>query len=178
MKTQTFNPAVSVKSKGSVIGLASMREYASVFFRTTPDPAGLVLRLGLAAVMFPHGAQKALGWFGGPGLQGTLNGLTQYLHIPWLLALAVIAGEFLGAIALAAGFFTRLSAFAIGTTMAVAALQVHLANGFFMNWAGNQKGEGIEFFVLAVALSIALVLKGGGRLSLDRLVARKLEEVK
>jgi putative oxidoreductase len=171
MKTETLNLNTASVARDWQPSALSRLE---AFFRTPQDVTGLVLRLGLAFAMFPHGAQKALGWFGGMGLTGTLGAFQTYMHIPFLLALAVIAAEFLGSIALALGFFTRLSAFGIGVTMVVAAFKVHLANGFFMNWMGNQKGEGIEYFILALTLALALVLKGGGKWSLDSVIARKV----
>jgi putative oxidoreductase len=146
---------------------------ARAFFATPDDATGLVLRLGLALAMFPHGAQKALGWFGGFGFEATVGFFTQG-GFPLILTLAIIAAEFLGPIALAAGFFTRWSAFGIGLVMAGAALTVHAQHGFFMNWMGNQKGEGIEYFVLAVALALGLMIKGGGKWSADRAIARRL----
>ena len=150
------------------------RRFAHRFFHTPDDVTGLVLRLALAATMFPHGAQKALGWFGGWGFQATVGAFTQG-GMPLALALAVIAAEFLGPIALVAGFFTRWSAFGIGLTMTGAALMAHAKNGFFMNWMGTQKGEGIEYFIPVVAIAVALMIKGGGTWALDSLIARKLE---
>jgi putative oxidoreductase len=140
------------------------------FFGTREDVGGLILRLALAATMFPHGAQKALGWFGGYGLEGTLGAFTQN-GMPLPLALAVIAAELLGPIALVAGFFTRWSAFGIGLVMTGAALMVHASNGFFMNWMGTQKGEGIEYFIPVVAIALVLMIKGGGRWAVDRVIA-------
>lgn len=151
-----------------------LRRAAYRFFRTPQDVTGLVLRLALAATMFPHGAQKALGWFGGWGFQGTVGAFTQG-GMPLPLALAVIAAEFLGPIALVAGFFTRWSAFGIGLTMTGAALMAHAQFGFFMNWMGTQKGEGIEYFIPVVAIAMALMIKGGGSWAVDRLIARKLD---
>jgi putative oxidoreductase len=131
------------------------------------DLALLILRLSLAIVMWPHGAQKALGLFGGPGIAGTVAGLGQ-AGIPPLLAYVVIAVEFLGPIALVLGVLTRLAALGIAIDMAVAAVLVHAQNGFFMNFAGNQKGEGIEFFILMVGMGLALVIVGPGRYALHR----------
>ncbi len=136
--------------------------------------SALIARLGLALVIFPHGAQKVLGWFGGWGFSATFHAFTQQMHIPAPLALLAIASEFLGSLGLATGLLTRLSAFGIGVTMTVAALTVHIHNGYFMNWTGQQKGEGVEFFVLAIALALVLLIRGGGRWSLDTLVAKKL----
>jgi putative oxidoreductase len=129
------------------------------------DIALFILRLTAAVVVWPHGAQKALGIFGGHGLSGTVAGMS-HLGIPVLLAYVVIAVEFLGPVALALGVLTRLAALGIAVDMAVAAYMVHLPNGFFMNFAGNQKGEGIEFFLFAVGISLALVIAGSGRIAL------------
>jgi putative oxidoreductase len=137
--------------------------------KTKDDSASLVLRVILGVVMFPHGAQKALGWFGGYGLSGTLNYFTGTMGIPLAFAVLAIAAEFLGSIGLIVGLVTRLAAFGIACNMAVAIFMVHLPNGFFMNWRGKQAGEGFEFHLLAIAIALALMIKGGGRWSMDRL---------
>lgn len=131
-----------------------------------------VLRVALGLVMLPHGLQKAFGWFGGYGFQPTL-GFFATMGIPAFLGVLVIATETLGSLSLIAGIGTRLSALATGTTLAVAALMVHRANGFFMNWSGAQKGEGFEFHILGVAIAAALVIAGAGRWSLDRAITAK-----
>jgi len=130
------------------------------------DVALLILRLTVAIVLWPHGAQKALGLFGGPGIAGTVAGLGGHMGLPAVLVYVIIAVEFLGPIALVAGILTRLVALGIAIDMACAAVLVHLPNGFFMNFAGNQKGEGIEFFIFAVGISLALVIAGSGRIAL------------
>ena len=142
--------------------------------KTDGDITSLALRLALATVIFPHGAQKLLGWWGGYGYGGTMKYFTATMGIPSLLALGVIVIEFVAPLALVAGVATRPAALAIAVVMATAALMVHRPNGFFMNWFGNQKGEGLEYFLLAIALALALVWKGGGALSLDRLLAARL----
>ena len=152
---------------------SGFRRAVIAFFSTPVDTTALILRLGLAATMFPHGAQKTLGWFGGFGFEKTVAFFTQS-GTPLPLALAIIAAEFLGPIALVAGFFTRWSAFGIGLVMAGAALMVHSSNGFFMNWMGTHKGEGIEYFILAITLSVGLIIKGGGRWSADRAIASRI----
>ena len=136
--------------------------------------APVVLRLALAVVIFPHGAQKALGWWGGYGLEGTLGYFTQTLGVPAPLALLVIATEFLGPIALVLGLATRFTAAGLGATMVGAIAMVHAPFGFFMNWSGAQGGEGFEFHLLVLGIAAALVVAGGGRWSLDRLVSRTL----
>lgn len=151
------------------------RNTASVFtsiLATTDSVSLLVLRVALGIVILPHGLQKVFGWFGGWGLDGTLGWFAS-IGIPAFLGILAIAADFAGALALIAGLGTRLAALGIGVNMAVAALVVHRSNGFFMNWAGNQKGEGFEFHILAAAMSVALILGGAGRWSLDRLVTPK-----
>ena len=173
MITATTTAALRPHRVNSFAQLSASRRALARFFSTPDDATGLILRLGLAATLFPHGAQKALGWFGGFGLEKTVGFFTQN-GTPLPLALAIIAAEFLGSIALIAGFFTRWSAFGIGLVMTGAALMVHSSNGFFMNWMGNQKGEGIEFFILAVSMAVTLMVKGGGLWSADRVIARKV----
>jgi putative oxidoreductase len=128
-------------------------------------------RLALAAVMFPHGAQKALGWFGGYGWSGTMGFLTETIGLPAALAALVILIEFLAPIFLLLGLATRAAALGIAVVMVGAVATVHLPHGFWMNWSGAQAGEGFEFHLLALGLSAALLLGGGGRLSLDRRLA-------
>jgi len=76
------------------------------------------------------------------------------------------------ALGLIVGLLTRVAAFGIGVVMVVAALMGHVGNGFFMNWMGNQKGEGFEYHVLAVAGALVLMIEGGGKASLDRVLTR------
>lgn len=142
---------------------------------TTNDHGALVARVALGLVILPHGAQKALGWFGGYGFNGTMGFFTQQLGIPAPLALLAIAAEFLGALALITGLLGRVSAFGVGITMLVAASMAHVPHGFFMNWFGTQKGEGIEYFVLAIGLALVVMVKGAGALSLDRVIAKRAE---
>jgi putative oxidoreductase len=140
---------------------------------TNDDIAGFVLRVLLGVVMFPHGAQKLLGWFGGYGFSGTMGFFTGKLGIPAVFAFLVIMSEFFGSLALIAGAITRLAAFGVGCVMLGATLMVHLPHGFFMNWAGKQQGEGFEFHLLAMAIAVALMIIGGGRWSIDGLLTRK-----
>ncbi len=141
--------------------------------KTDDDLTGLILRLLLGIVFFPHGAQKLLGWFGGYGFTGTMGFFTGS-GIPWVFAFLAIAAEFFGALGLITGLLTRVAAFGIGCVMVVATLTVHLQNGFFMNWAGNQKGEGFEYHLLALAIVVALLIKGGGKLSADRALSERV----
>jgi len=138
---------------------------------TSDDWTMTLLRLVLGVVFFAHGAQKMLGWFGGYGFSGTMGSFT-HGGIPAPLAFLAIAAEFLGGIGLVAGLLSRIAAFGIIVNMVVAVLTAHLANGLFMNWSGTQKGEGFEFHLLAIALGIAILVKGGGAVSMDRALNR------
>ena len=145
-------------------------------FATVRSFGPLILRLGLAIVIFPHGAQKVLGLFGGHGFEGTMGFFTQTLHIPYALAVVAILTEFLAPIALFLGIFTRLASLALVIQFITAAiLGGHLANGFFINWAGNQKGEGIEFHILVVTAALALMIMGAGRWAIDGWIARNMQ---
>jgi len=146
----------------------------SHLFKTGNNSAALIARVMLGVVMFPHGAQKMLGWFGGYGFSGTMNHFTTNMHIPAVFAFLAIMAEFAGALALIVGVTSRLAAFGIGVVMAVAIAMAHGANGFFMNWFGNQKGEGYEYHLLAIALALIVLIHGGGKASVDAAIARKL----
>jgi putative oxidoreductase len=137
--------------------------------RTHGDVVPLVLRLTLAVVMFAHGAQKVLGWFGGSGLRGTLDVLRKS-GVPSSVAVLIIMAEFLGPLGLAVGLLTRVAALGIAAVMLGAILTVHRER-FFMNWSGNEQAEGFEYHLLAIGLAVALVLNGAGAWSLDALIA-------
>ncbi len=144
------------------------------FFETNGAWHLLVLRVMLGIVIFPHGAQKIFGWFGGYGFAGTMANFTDRMHIPWFFALLAILAESLGSWGLIIGFLTRIAAFGVLCNMMVAILLVHLPNGFFMNWGGKQKGEGFEYHLLALGICIALMIAGGGKGSVDRAIAKHL----
>lgn len=136
--------------------------------------AALLVRLALGIVMFPHGAQQMLGWYGGYGFQGTMSYFTGTMHVPAVLAFLAIQAEFLGSLGLITGFLTRIAAFGIFCNMAVAVVMVHCHVGFFMNWFGQQQGEGFEYHILAIAMAIALMMRGGGAASVDAAWGRKM----
>ncbi len=146
------------------------------FFRTDDSWAGLILRVVLGGVIFAHGAQKLLGWFGGFGFEGTMGFFTQKMGLPWLIAFLVIIGESIGSLGLIAGLFTRFTAASFVVIMLGAILTVHLPQGFFMNWFGQQQGEGFEYHLLVIAMSVVLAIIGGGKWSLDGVIAKWLDE--
>ena len=136
-------------------------------FATNKDVIPIFLRLTLGAVMFPHGAQKVLGWFGGGGFKATLEGMTG-MGLPAAIVVMVMIAEFLGSLGLIFGFLTRLSALGVISVMLGAVFTVHQQYGFFMNWMGKQAGEGFEYHLLAIGIAVALLVRGGGAFSIDR----------
>lgn len=135
---------------------------------TDDNTATVILRLILGVVFFAHGAQKMLGWFGGPGFSGTVGMFTNFMHIPAPLAILAICAEFLGGLGLIFGFLTRIAAAGIAVNMLVATAFLHRHFGFFMNWTGTQKGEGFEYHLLVLAMTAFLLIRGAGAYSLDR----------
>jgi putative oxidoreductase len=144
------------------------------FFQTDDTWAGLALRITLGLVMFPHGAQKMLGWYGGFGFSGTMGFFTETMHLPWIVALLVIVGEFFGSLGLIAGLLTRITAASFMVIMLGAITTAHLQNGFFMNWIGKQQGEGYEYHLLVIGMSLALLVTGAGKWSVDKVIAERV----
>lgn len=144
-----------------------------LIFRTDAHWTPLILRLVLGTVVFAHGAQKLFGWFGGYGFSGTMTFFTDTMGLPWIVAFLVILLESIGALLLIAGCATRIVGGAYILLAIGIVLTSHASNGFFMNWFGNQSGEGYEYFLLWIAMSLALLLSGGGKWSVDRLLLKK-----
>jgi putative oxidoreductase len=140
-------------------------------FSTSNDFVLTIVRLALGVTFFMHGAQKMLGWFGGYGFHATMGTFTHYLGIPAPLAFLAICAEFFGGLGLLVGLLSRIAALGIMVNMLVAIATVHHVNGFFMNWTGQQKGEGFEYHLLAIALAIVVLIKGSGAVSIDRAIA-------
>jgi putative oxidoreductase len=137
---------------------------------TTNDYGPTVARLVLGAVMLPHGLQKTVGWFGGYGFRATMGHFTGQAHLPWVVAFLVIVIESLGSLMLIAGLLGRAAALGVVAVMVGAIATVHGRFGFFMNWSGNQPGEGFEYHLLAIGLALVVLLRGSGAISLDRLL--------
>lgn len=142
--------------------------------KTSDSLTGLVLRLSLGVVFIPHGLQKTFGLFGGVGFSDTLHLFTEKMGLPWIVALLVILIEFLGSLCFLIGFATRFWAVAFTGLMLGIMMTSHLENGFFMNWFGNQKGEGCQFDLLAIGISVALFIEGSGRFSIDQLLLKNI----
>ena len=137
---------------------------------TDESAATAILRVVLGVIFSAHGAQLMLGWFGGHGFSESMRFFTGALHIPAPFAFLAIAAEFFGGLGLIVGFLTRIAALAIAVNMLVAIAMVHAAFGFFMNWYGMQKGEGIEYHLLVLAMTAFLMIRGAGAFSIDRVL--------
>ena len=136
----------------------------------TNDDIGLfIARISLGIVILPHGLQKLLGLFGGAGFSGTVDFFVGS-GLPSAVAILIIIAESFGALGLILGFLSRLAAFGITLIMLGAIFMVHIQNGFFMNWFGNQAGEGFEYHLLALGLSFVVLIKGGGKWSVDNMI--------
>ena len=138
---------------------------------TTEDVSLTTLRVVLGVVFFAHGAQKMLGWFGGFGFHGTMGFFT-HMGMAAPVAFLIICTEFFGGLGLIVGLLTRIASLGIAGLMIGAIFMVHLPNGFFMNWMGKQKGEGIEYHLLVLAMAAALLLRGAGAFSVDRALSK------
>lgn len=142
----------------------------------------MIVRITLGAVMLPHGMQKLMGWFWGNGFSATMNYFTLDAGFPWIVALLVILGESLGALALIVGFASRFMAFGIFTIMTGAMFIAHWKFGFFIDWFGAQWGQGIEFHLLMIGMSLSLMISWGWAYSfdmiLDKMVNKKKEKKK
>ena len=145
-------------------------------FQTDDAWSSMILRVALGVVMFPHGAQKLLGWYGGHGLAGTLGFFTEQMHIPWIIVLLIIIGESFGSVGLIVGLLTRFAAASLAVIMLGAITMVHWPHGFFMNWVGQQAGEGFEYHLLVLGMCLALVVSGAGRWSADGVIAKRLRD--
>jgi putative oxidoreductase len=138
-----------------MVSEARVRDYSTV------DVALLIARVIVGVVFMAHGAQKLFGAFGGPGLSAVVGMMGP-------LGYLVSIGEFFGGLGLVVGFLSRFSAVSIIVIMLGAIAMVHGKVGFFMNWMGNQAGEGFEYHLLAIAVLLVIVIAGPGRYALGR----------
>jgi len=143
-----------------------------LLFSTTQNWEGFILRILLGAIMLPHGAQKVFGWFGGYGFTASMKFFTESMKLSSIIAFLVIVIEFFGAVALLAGFASRLWALGFLFIMLGAIVTTNFKNGFFMNWFGNQAGEGYEYHLLVIGICLAIIIIGSGRYSMDGIIVR------
>jgi putative oxidoreductase len=147
-------------------------------FGTNNDWAGTLVRLTIGLILFPHGAQKVLGIWGGFGFNGTMGYFTGSLHLPWIIGFLVVFIEFVGSLFLLIGFASRFWSVSIIILMIGIIFTSHINNGFFMNWLGTQKGEGFEYHLLIIGLSVTTLINGSGKYSIDAFLTSKNEIIK
>ncbi|MES1255744.1 MAG: DoxX family protein [Acidobacteriota bacterium] len=135
---------------------------------TEASTSQALLRVVLAAILLPHGAQHLLGLFGGYGFSGTLGWMTGTLGIAAPLAAVGIVTEFVAPLLMLAGLLARPAGLALAVFMAFAA-RTHVENGFFMNWFGALPAgqEGFEYHLLAIAIALTVAARGAGAFSVD-----------
>lgn len=138
-----------------------MASEVAVRHSSAVDWALLIARVIVGIVFMAHGAQKLFGAFGGPGLSAVVQMMGP-------LGYLVTIGEFFGGLGLVVGFLSRFSAASIIVIMLGAIGMVHAQFGFFMNWMGNQAGEGFEYHLLAIAILLTILIAGPGRFALAR----------
>lgn len=138
---------------------------------TEPTTAPLILRITFAIVLWPHGAQLLLGWFGGYGYSASMHYFTS-MGMPAFLAFLVIFLEFFGSLFILLGLFTRLTSIACIILFLGMVTTVHKQFGFFMNWYGSMKGEGFEYHLFGIGILLALAVLGAGKASIDYLITK------
>lgn len=146
---------------------------SKIIFATSHRLDAAVLRIIAGVVIFSHGAQNMLGWFGGSGLEATLQALTTYMGLPWLVALSVVCIQFFGSIMLMLGAGTRLAALGV-IGIFIGMITYHIDYGFHMNWMGTKAGEGFEYHVLVIGMMLALLVSGGGAWSVDKTLQQRM----
>jgi putative oxidoreductase len=150
-----------------------MKHLVKTIFSTHPNIGFSLARLTLGLVIFPHGAQKLLGLFGGYGFSATMDSFTTQMGLPGIIAFLVIMIEFFGSIFLILGLLSRIWALALSGMFVGIIFTTQLEHGFFMNWFGNQAGEGYEFSLLVIGLALTILINGSGKYSLDNLIFKK-----
>ncbi|WP_405207242.1 DoxX family protein [Aquimarina sp. LLG6339-5] len=150
-----------------------MKNLIKKLLKTHPNIGFSIARLTLGLVIFPHGAQKLLGLFGGYGYSATMEALTTQMGLPSIVASSVIMIEFFGAISLIIGIFSRFWAISLAVMFLGIIFTAQLEHGFFMNWLGNQAGEGYEYSLLIIGLALTIIIHGSGKYSIDHLISKK-----
>jgi len=146
-----------------------MNSLINRIFSSRPGWAPLVVRIPLAVIFMAHGAQKLLGWFGGYGIGGTAQYMDSIGLTPGIVLASLAGGaEFFGGLALLLGLLVRPASVALAFTMLVAIFSVHISKGLFLS------NGGFEYGLALLAVTVALVISGAGRFSLDRALARNL----
>ena len=149
-----------------------MKNQVKKILATDPNLGSSIARWTLGLVLFPHGAQKLLGFFGSYGYSATMEALTTQMGLPAIVAFSVIIIEFFGSISLILGLFSRFWAVSFAAMFAGIIGTTQWEHGFFMNWFGNQAGEGYEYSLLIIGLSLSVLINGSGKWALDTVISK------
>lgn len=149
-----------------------MKQLITQLLATSPNIGFSISRLTLGLVIFPHGAQKLLGLFGGYGYSATMDFFTTQMGLPSIVAFSIIMIEFFGAISLILGFFSRFWSLSLAGMFVGIIYTTQIDHGFFMNWYGNQAGEGFEYSLLIIGLALSILVNGSGKWSLDTFITK------
>ena len=150
-----------------------MKNLVKTLLATHPNIGFSMARLTLGLVIFPHGAQKLLGLFGGQGYSATIDFFTTQMGLPSIIAFSIIMIEFFGSISLILGLFSRFWGLSLAGMFIGIIYTTQLEHGFFMNWFGNQAGEGYEYSLLIIGLALTIIVNGSGKYSIDNLISKK-----
>lgn len=145
------------------------------FFLTSNDGMLALLRITAGFIVLAHGVQKLFGWFGGHGVSATMESFEQWFGLPGFVTFLVIMSDSVGAVCLIMGFATRFMASSIALVMIGAVVLVHGKWGFYMNWYSERRGEGFEFHLLILTIMIVLIIRGGGKASVDQWIMQRLD---
>jgi putative oxidoreductase len=161
----------TIMSNTSTFTAASSSHKLQSLLATNAGWGPLALRIPVGIIFAAHGAQKLFGAFGGYGLEGTGQFMDSLGLTPgYLMALLAGSAEFFGGLALLVGLLVRPSAAALAFAMLVAIFSAHIDKGLFM--ANN----GYEFALALLAVSVSLLISGGGRLSIDAALAQRVAD--
>ncbi|XCF07274.1 DoxX family protein [Tamlana crocina] len=150
-----------------------MKTLVQKLLTTHPNIGFSIARLTLGLVIFPHGAQKLLGLFGGYGYSANMEAFTAQMGLPSIVAFSIIMIEFFGSIFLILGLLSRFWALSLAGMFVGIIYTTQLEHGFFMNWFGNQAGEGYEYSLLIIGLALTTLVNGSGKWSIDKLISKK-----
>jgi len=150
-----------------------MKNLVKTLLTTNPNIGFSIARLTLGLIIFPHGAQKLLGFFGGYGYSSTMDFFTTQMGLSGIIAFSIIMIEFFGSISLILGFISRFWALSLAVMFMGIIYTTQLEHGFFMNWFGNQVGEGYEYSLLIIGLALTIIVNGSGKWSIDNLISKK-----
>ncbi|GGH03216.1 DoxX family protein [Pedobacter zeae] len=151
-----------------------MKNFIKTLLSSESSFAPLILRVTFAVVIWPHGSQLLLGWFGGPGYSNSMAMFGAFA-LPAMISFLVIAIQFFGSLFILFGLFTRITSVAAIILFLGMIFKAHIQVGFFMNWSGTLQGEGYEYHFLVIGILLVLAIYGSGKIALDNELYKKIK---